>query len=564
MRWRFALFAALAAVWLWGVVPLSRGAASYVEESAGLVTVLPDWVGTGERTAVPVLGAQLITERRQPVGGILRRDGQFTPLMIDGHLGATSFLPFRWAMDLGGLDAARALSIASGLAVLAGVGRLALHLGSPLGAWLTMLLLATSPQFLFTYQWVRPDEQWSWAMPLAAALALHRHARTGRPGWLALAGLCLGCAVAAKLTVVVVLAAAFIAVMEFRLIAHLRPRDLLVLIASAVPPVLPQVAWTLLGDRRALDVRFANLPRLGTLLDRDRLAFFLRHFLDSFGGLGDYMTAALVGQPSVLQPLSVACGALFLAGLIACVALALCASTPVPQRAFGLALGVASLGYVAMYYQSMSLYLLLAPWVPLALGLVLARAWRPARARGLRQGLAVAVLILLAGNGIAQTRVLHRLVDEPQLDLMCRSVHEQLAEALVRAHVTAPWTTTHNLVGGLEIATAGQVRPHHAFEMFLQTVSQVGETTHGYDAAWDAVLREARRVAGPELRSDVVVQPAAAKMDANPLRHREWLAGRFPEAVVRQGGRIVQTREFRAAPQGPVLLTWVTVRWPAP
>jgi hypothetical protein len=559
---RLTLFVLLVGLWLACLVPLSRGMASYVEETAGLVNVLPDWADADSRSVVPFLGGQLVTSRRQPVCGILWKDGGFTPLMVDGHLGATSFVPFRWALSLGGLDAARELSIASGVAVLAGVLLLGHSLGSPLGGWMALLLLVTSTQFLICYQWVRPDEQWTWTMPLFAVLALVRHARTPRRGWLVLAGLCIGLAVAAKLTAVVIIASLIVAALEFELVRHLKRLDYLVLAMSALPPLVPQAVWMAFGSHGALNVRFAHLPATRTLLDADRLAFFLHHFIDSFGGLGSYLAAAFLGQSSQPGMIARLSGALMLLGTFACIALLFRKATPRPQRAFGLALGVAVVAYLAIYYQSMSLYLLLAPWIPLAVGLVLAHLWTPGRLVVLRRVAVVGVLVLLCGNGLAQTWVLHRLVARPELDLVARSVHEALAASLIEHHVVQPWTTTHNIVGGLEVATAGRVRPHHAFDLFLDVVSRVGETPAGYDAAWDRVLAEAHRLDLNAGHSDFVLQPAAAKMDVSPLRHRDWLAARFDQAVIRQGGVVSDRRDFRAQPTGPVLLTWATVRWP--
>jgi hypothetical protein len=560
---RLTLFLLLVGLWLASILPLSRGMAVYVEEAAGLVTVLPNWADEVDRDGVPFAGGQLITSRRQPVAGILTAQGDFTPWMVDGHIGATSFLPYRWALQLGGLDAARGLSVATGVAVMAGMLQLGGALGSSLAGWLTLILLATSTQFLFIYQWVRPDEHWTWAMPLFAVLAAIRHAKTQHRRWLVVAGLCLGLAVAAKSTAIIVVGSLVVATFGFRMLRHLKWRDTVVLGLSALPPILPQAMWTAFGNHEALDSRFAGLPSPRTLLDPDRLWFFLMHFFDSFGGLGTYIAGAFVDQqpdPGAIGRLS---GVVVLAGFAAFILLTLRKSTPRPQRALGFALATTSAAYLAIYYQGMSLYLLLTPWVPLAVGLILAQLWTPGRLVVARRVVVVGVMVLLCGNGLAQTRILHRMVAHPQLDIVALGAQQALAAALVAGNVVAPWTSTHNIVGALEVLTAAQVRPHHAFAMFLAEVVKVGETSAGYDAAWDRVLAFARATDAAAGRSDFVLQPAASKMDVSPLKHRRWLEASFADAVQRQGGVISAVREFRAQPGGPVLLKWATVQWPA-
>jgi hypothetical protein len=551
---------ALVSIWLAGVVPQVSGMAPYVEESAGFVRVLPDWAMTEHQVSAPAGGVQIVSQARQPVGGALWPDGRYLPLMVDGHVSALPFWSEQWALAVGGVTGARAVSVATGVAVLWALWWLGHAFGAPLAGWLTVLLLATSANYTFWYQWARPDEQWSWAMPLFALVAGIHHARTGGRGWLVMAGLAIGCAITAKITSILVLGGMLIGASTFGQLRHLRRSDFAWVAASAVPPLVPQVLWMALGNQESLNARVRSLPAIRELLRPQRLAWFFGHFLDSFGAIGSFIAEACAGRPLVLSPVQYTAAGLVLITLLATLARSFRRALPTPQRAFGLGLAIALVGYLAIYYTGQSFFGLLAIWIVFASALALAALWRSGPLRRVRQGLMVAAVLVLCGNGVAEIHAMHRLVSDPQYDLLSRDVHKQLAGALVAQGVLRPWTTTHNIVATLEVATSGRVRPHHAFGWFRQASSAQRNPQQAYDLAWDSVLALARRTDGEH--SDFVLQPSVTPMDVSPLVEGNLIAARFSAAVSRAGATVTHQEAFAAKLGGRELIRWVTVRWP--
>ncbi len=563
---RLLAFAILLGVFLWAVMPLQQGMATHAEEAVGLTRVAPPRPGTGEVEPAPADHPQLRASAHLPVWGVVWPDQSYTPLLVDGHQGALVFAPSRWAHALGGLTAARAVSALYGASVLLALILLGYALSVPLAGWLAATVAAASPHLAFFHHWARPDEQATWVLPLWAVLAFVRWGRSRRPVWGQLGALLLGLAVSAKLTAGWALLGMFAAVLVFRLLPWpgLRALGLAGLVAGL--PLLPQVAFLLVGpDTGAFAQRIDNLPSPADLLDPARWAFFARHFIEAFGGLGGYVQGIAVGVQPELGVRAWTVGGMVALCVVAAVAAGGQRQVPPAQRAFGVGLGTTLLLYVGLYYTGMSLYGLLVPWVPLAFGLAVSRVWTyanrlPDRRRGrLVEVLLALVAVAVVANGMWETHRMHGALARPVAELFARSAQEPMANRLMQDPAVPTWTVTYNAVAVYETLTRGRIRPQHAHRAFVDAVGTRHDDPAAYDTAWDRVLGLVRQQAcstGNTLQR-LVVSPGALDVDVSPLRHPDWLAQRLPAALARAEIAAQSRQDERAfGGRAPLVSLW--------
>lgn len=552
----------LLAAYLWGVLPLTFGLGTHLEETAGLLTVQPDRLADAQ---VPVASGGLHASRWMPVWTWRRGPADALPLMVDGHIGGLPFWPYRALTQTWGLLAARLVGVATGVLLLVGMIRAGALLGWAAAGWVAAWVAATSPQFALMLHWARPDEQFSFGLPLAIGLALHRWHQTAHLRWWWLSALCTGLLMAAKSTGVWTVFVAVTAMVAFRLEPRVRLRDYVGAALVAALPLLPHLAFIWFGrDARALDVRFASMPLVAEVWTRARLAFFAGHFATSFGGAGSYLSAYFHGHhPAAAAWPAVLAAALPGAAIVVCGLLALSRRVAPAVRAFGFGLLALTLLYTTLYYLAMSMFGLLTVWVPLATGVALAWGWQQAGEGGLtrwRRMLRVALaaaLLATCGHGCLELSRLHAAVRTPQTFTFSRQLQQQVATDLEQAGVARPWTMTYNIVGVLEVLSRGHVRPRHAFESYVLAVDE--DTEGAYARAWRKVLTQMQQRGATH---DLLLEVAAGPLDVSPLRHPEWMPTQLIPAAQRVGARLETVRTWRTA-QGVPVLQWVKVRWPA-
>ncbi len=546
-------FAALAAIYLLGVVPLGLQIGTHIEEVAGLLTTPVQRVGPG--VAAPG-GTGLRVSRELPVWSHLADDGTYTPLMVDAHVGAISFLPYRLAERVGGLVGARALAWLGGLSLLLGIWLLGRIIGGRAVAWLATLLAASSPHFALVHHWCRPDEQWSFSLPILCVLAIAMHRQRGGARWLVAAGLLAGLAVAGKNTAVWTIVAIAVGMGWQNLWPRARATTSLAALTVGGLALLPELAFvSASADPSSFWVRVGNLPALSESLSADRLAFFLDHFLQTFGGLGEFFERLVAESDSRPSTFSNITGATAL-GLVGVAASSVFSARPTPQeKAFGVGLVTLLVLYVAMYYVGMSLFILLTPWVPLAVALGLVRAWRrvadlgqPLVRRGAK-GALVACLLLLVGGHASQSFLLNQAFSRAHYGVFALATQQDLTDALVAAGHREVWTTTYSIAGVPEQLSDDAIRGRNVFPLIRQHCDEPA----GYARAWNEVLS-----LWPPGRHVVVISPRPSEVDTSPCKHADRIASTF-EAAVRDRNLKIADREEYTGPAGTVLYTTAVI-----
>lgn len=541
------VFAALAAAHLLVVATVGSRAGTHVEELAGLMQWVPERLGPG--AAAPVPEAEIPALRRSlylPVWSVQWSGGRMTPLMIDGHQGAVSYLAHRPLANRVDLMAARALSWLFGLVLIAGLQVLGSATGGHRAGWFAAALAATSPQLVFMQHWARPDEQLALGMPLLAVLGLIAHRGRGGGRYLVLAGLAFGLALAAKNTALWTLTATALACWIFDLWPRASLRTWALALWVGALPLLPQLAFVSGGqgaEAEAFWVRVATLPNPLHALAPERLRFFAEHFATSFGGAGSYVGAMVQGIPSEISWPSLAAGGALLLLFFAAVGRSLARTAAPVERALGLGLGALLLQYVGIYYVGMSLFGLLAVWVPLAGGLGLARWWpRAGDGVGARGGVAVVALVGVLGVQLWQDAVLVQAYGRPGHAMHNLRVQQQLAADLQREGVDRVWTTTYADAGVLEQLSDGRVRGVNLFAAFWHVTSSGPETRDLYTRAWQVALADM-----PAGEHRAVLVPRPAEVEVSPCQEGAWIAEQLEPAVRAMGGQVKPWRSWQDA-----------------
>lgn len=552
-------FAALVIVYLASVLPPTLSLGTNVEEIAGLLSTTPlrEYVDAQVSATEPSGGGPSLRESRwMPVWSVVYGDGTELPLMVDGHIGAVPFWPYRPLLALGGITAARMMSVVLGVGILLAVLLLGARLRDERVGWLAVVLLATTPLFVFLQAWVHPDETWSYAGYLFGLLAYLRWRERGGLHLLLTAAFLFGLGVAAKNTASWNFLALAATAYLLDLMPRLSWRRWGLAAAAFLLPLVPQLAFVALSQASSLTRRTSQIAAPWDFFDRERLAFFAGHFTESFGGLGTALGTFVDGDAwNTWGPVPGA-GMLFLLATVGVFLASLTRRTPLPARVLGCGLGLVVLEYVAFYYVGMSVFALVTPWVPLAVALISVAAWdaagrrRPAVRRVGRIAIAVVCAVLL-GNNISQTVRYVLATTRPAYSVFDRGAQEALARDLAEAGVAHPWTTTYGIVGVLELLTDDAVRPVHAFPVFHELWPQ------GYRAVWDVVLDRM----GPGAHQ-VVLSHDPSQLDVNPCKGAEGIETELAPAVAARGGSVRAVRDYRL-PTGEVGLAWVEVTLPA-
>jgi 4-amino-4-deoxy-L-arabinose transferase-like glycosyltransferase len=573
---RLGLALVAVALYAAAVLPLAVRFGAAAEEIAGLVPVPVERLyaqGAGDRTRT-IAGVRVVESVWMPVWGVELGSGRYLPLHVDAHKGVVAYYPARLTAWLGGLTGGRAFSVGTGLLALLCTFLLTRRVAGEAAAWIATLLLAGAPIFAFIHFWCHTPEQWDTLSHVMALLAVARLAETRRFRWAWAAAFLLGLGLASKTTAVWNLVAMVLVALLYRWRPPaLRPRQWLACAAGFVLPLLPQLSYLLLGQAGGLTRRLqnANVPGGGSFVSLERLAFFSRHFVDAFAGLGTYMApyvqAGSAGPARPGMTLRVLLVGLLIAAAVAGLVVAAGSRRAArPARMLGAGLGALLLQYVLFYYVGMTLYLLVVPWIAMALGVTGAAAWRYAAGRArrpLRVGLQVALVAAAAGlvaNNAVEAVTLNRAVARPGYAIFDRGAQERLARLLVDRRIDRPYTTTYGLAGVLEFFSHGAVRPRHAFPIFEHVAcggrGREDARTHG--AAWDVLL--GRLEPG---RHHLVLTPTPSRVDVSPCSRGALIAGTLEAAAARRHGTL-RPVERVTSPTAGVAYEIVELELPAP
>ena len=515
-------------------------AGTHIEEIAGLLERAPERIGAGAAEAATADGQwHLRASRHLPTWGLVHGDGAFTPLMVDGHIGALPYTLHRIAAHFGGLEAARLLSWLLGAALLLGTWLLGRMVGGAAVGWLAALAVALSPQVTFMYHWAHVEEQVSAGLPVFAALALCRQRQQGGGRWLVVAGGLLGLSVAAKNTAAWTVLAMVVSAWSLDLWPRCRPRTWALALAAGALPLLPQLAYLLHStDSEAFWQRLANLPRPEEFFAADRLAFFAEHFAVTFGALGEYIAELTGANPEPPSAWALAAGGLV--GLASCALPLLCwhKAVPRPMRALGACVGLLELQYLAFYYTGMSLFGLLAPWIPLALAATVVLAWRAAEVLGRRgqppaRALLVACALYIAAIQVGQSWHMQAAYARPAHAVFDLQGQRRLVAAAMAHGATTLWTTTYDIAGVPDLLSKGRLRGRNLFATFWDVVSASEERPERYDEAWRQALDRM-----PPGRHLLALVPQPATIEVSPCRDGAQIARRLAGVAKERGATL--------------------------
>lgn len=479
LRVRLAL-AGIGVVFVAFQAPLAVQLGANAEEVAPLLRhppaeLAPDRPDDGE----PAPG--LLASEGLPVWSWVWGDGSLTPLMVDGHVGALSFAPARSLAAWFGLGAARLQSTVLGLLGLLAIFAFARRVGGDAAGLLAAALAAISAQYAFAFLMLRPDEQLDSLALLAALLAFLRHHDTGRVRWFYAGCLAVGVALMAKNTALWVLLGIGVGAGAFRLCPRARAGAWAAGAALAAVPLLPQLAYVLSVDTGgAFAGRLQQIAAPWEALAPDHLLFSLRHFDESFGHMGTVLAGYT--QLHAVGPLIGGVGYGILAAVMVTIAATARRSQPPAVRAFGLGCGVTLALYWLLYYRGASYYLLLAPWVPIAVALAVVGIVRSARPAG--RAVVVALLVVLAVSSIAEAARMIDAVRHPETGMFDGAAQRELAALLEDTGRTRPYSTTYGAVGVYELLSRQAVRPRSLWPYF----DRAGERPADFQAAWAAVF----------------------------------------------------------------------------
>ncbi|MCO4760237.1 MAG: glycosyltransferase family 39 protein [Myxococcales bacterium] len=545
----------LALLFVAQTLPLSLSMGTHLEEVAPVVPVplsrmVPN-AGELPLTAPAQLGLRASTEL--PVWTWSLPGGFHLPLMIDGHMGALTSLPWRAAIAVGdgigsamggsvgiGILFGRLLSIALGLLTLAMVFKLTEPIAGRRAAWAAALIAASSPHFALIFHWSRPDEQLAGLAPLLAVLAAMRvaHGQRHATRWWLLCGLLFGVGAASKLTSGWLLIAALVAATAFR---QLPPVRLWLPIGLAFTlPMTAHVAWFLLAPSRGpLAARVNKLPSPVQAFSDERIAFFARHFVDAFGAAGDFWAAQVIGAVPSAPAWPVAGVSLGLACAVV-VTMPWVRRAGRPVRMLGLGALVVGLLYLGLYYRGMSLFLLLAPWVPVVAGVAGWLVWRAARTRGQRTRSITSVVLggLLAvtvGGQLQQAQRLRAAVFAAQQPMFDLSLQRRVASALVGRGITTFWTTTYAEAGVFETLSGGVLRTHNLSAALREFGKDGREPLRRHTAAWSAILNR-----WPPGTHYLLLAMNPPRIAISPLEDGPAIAAAVPIALAVRGGKLTE------------------------
>ena len=535
-RGRRAALIALCLLFAAVVLPLNLGLGANAEEVVGLLDRAPQRLYPAADAPPPSErdgAAGLRTSNQLPVFGTVDADGSYLPLMVDSHVGALSFYLARPLARLGGLTGARLHSTALAILAILLIYLVGARLGGARVAILAALLAATSSQLAVVYAFLRPDEQLDALATLAAILALIRHHESGRARWLYLGAGLFGVAVAAKNTALWTLFAALVASGCFRLLPRANWRQWLGGGAAFLAPLAPQLLYLLAREESAaMSARLSMVARPWESLSPQGLWFQVDHFADSVGHSGTLIGGHIAGQPDA-GALIPGVGLLMFAGILVAIAAAFSRASTVGVRAFAAGLGILLLEYVTFYYRGLSLFLLLAPWLPIALAVAGVGLWSTARGLvkpGLRRTASVALvlvtLVVLVNNAVEVMR-LHSAVAAPGASLFDRRAQEEVTAHLVDAGIERPYVTTYGAIGVFELLSRGELEPIHLFPYFAAVAD--GDEPD-YDQAWRAILDRL----GPG-RHVFVLAPNPSTLDTSPCRRGELIASRLAPVAAASG-----------------------------
>lgn len=554
-RARVLAFLGIAAVFLAATLPLALRLGFNAEETVGLLRKAPERlypagasVTDSERDARPGMR----TSGKLPVWGYVADDGAFLPIMIDGHVGAVSFYPSR-VMARIGPSAARVLSVGFGVLALLLIFALGKAIGGERVGWAAAVIAATSSHMVFLFIWVRPDEQLDAVAHLAAVLCMIRFARDPRLRWFALACFLFGFGVACKNTALWTLFAIGGAALMRGLIPRVRPRDWALGACAFAVPLLPEVAFLIAGEGGgAMSGRLSMISAPWEGLAPDNLAYSVRHFADSVGHGGSFMGGFIAGEPGRGAAIP-GVGYLMFALTLVAVGAGFSRSSGTGVRAFGAGLGLLLLQYVTFYYRGHSYYLLLAPWLPIAIAVAAVALYNAAGELGAAaRGLVIAVGALILVNAAVETVRYHSAAASPGAGMFDRAAQERVVRVLREHGEKRPIVTTYGGVGVYELLSDGELDPRYAFGYFH---GAAGGDRSDYRRAWGALLE--RLGAG---RHVFVIVPNPSPVDTSPLTTGGLIAEEL-EPTARARGARVRTLD-RVSRRGRPILSVVEVEAP--
>lgn len=531
---------AAVALFLLFQVPLSMQMGANAEEAAPLLRHPPPRLAPGGDEHLIEPG--LRQSEGLPVWAYVWQDGSMTPLMVDGHVGALSFVAARLLAGWGGLTAARLHSTLLGLLGLLAIFAFARRLGGEHVGWLAAVFAAISSQYAFVYLMVRPDEQLDSLAHLVALLAFVRHHDTRRLRWFYVGCLLVGVGLMAKNTAIWPLMGMAVGALAFRLVPRVGRRQWALGTILAGLPLLPQLAYVALSEGGgAFSGRLNQISAPWVGLAPENLGFSLMHFDQAFGHMGTTLAEYARGRAD--SPLLPGAGYVILFAVLLVVASAFDGRQAAPVRAFGAGLGVTLLLYWMLYYRGASYYMLLAPWVPVAMALCVVGVWNVAPGRARRAALLAAVLFVVVSSGAEATRM-WSAVRAPEAAMFDGGAQREAAEVLIRSGRTAPYVTTYGAVGVYELHSRGEVRPRVLWPYFDLPGGEAGD----FQTAWVAVFSRL----GPG-RHTLLLSPDPSPVETSEGVPGHLIASELPAAAAAAGVRLEWISTQRSPSNQPII-----------
>jgi hypothetical protein len=212
------------------------------------------------------------------------------------------------------------------------------------------------------------------------------------------------------------------------------------------------------------------------------------------------------------------------------------------QKIFSAGFGVLCLQYLVFYYLGDTYFLLLMPWVAVALAGITAVAWRAhesvpvSRSRtAIRTAVVVAWAFILANQAVEAWKFVNT-VSSASFPFMRLSTQRELADRLDALRIDSPWTVSYTFAGVMELLSEGRVRPRHAYHLFRKSCTMGADTGYQevineYGIAWNSVFR--RMGGGIHY---VVAQPNPSNIDMNPCLKGHWALRVLAETAALKGG----------------------------
>ena len=509
----------------------------HLENVAGLVPAPIDRsLETNEFTGQQLNPNSLYSSKYQPVWGYLDGDKRFWPILVDGHIGALSFYPFRLLNEVAGLFAVQFVCILLGLFTLSSIYLIARNLVSRKLALVALLLAATSPPLLLLHSSMRIDGLFATLGLLAGTLCFQGYRRRKTFGWIFFSALFYGCSIAAKNTASWFCLGIIITLVLFRYRLALSPKRWLLVLLAGIFPLLPQLLFLILQpENSAFSNRVPSLSYALHLLSPERISFFCRHFVETFGYQSTYLLSDHSSGESGNHPVTILgtlTGVVQFVLLIIGIWGALTQKTNLTCRLFASVLGLFLLGHLGFYYMSQHCFQLVTPFVPVVV--VLGFHYTVEKFSVVHGSRKRAFSLLLVGGftalfvfqNITET-VLWARSYPVEFPALSQNTQISLSDELIGRNISYPWVTTYTLEGVLETLSENRIQPKNLHSRFWKGHCR-SRPPESAVADWvDVFLR------APPGTYFIVFSPNAHFVEISPCKTPSTIRDGFEEAVLK-------------------------------